>query len=375
MFREIPADLPRTVCRLLILASLLVFAACSARSNSATRSTIALPWNGVEPVPVETDNVPSDEPKAVSSLPSRSRRFEIESAALSRAFGRPRTVGAEVVLPAGFRPDTELVIAYHVPDLGEDPARVAERLFDLDVPAGLVIVVLDPRGIHGHHLFTDSVNEGPHGEALVTDLIPVLEQHLLSGKSPRRRCVVGVGLGGWTAIHLQVEYPHAFDTVFAVEPDSLDLHNFYGADLSSADSGGKRSSASRRLRLLRDGGLAARLASFESALGARGNDGLPLPLFAGGGSDVEADVIAGFTRRDPATIVRERGKTLAPRLERKIHAAARSGDRWGRDVALRSFAMELERAGIQSSIRIPDRLDIDESIVGAWAASLAPPRP
>lgn len=379
-FREVRADLPRTVLRCFILVSLLGSAACSSTfkastSSSAPRSTIALPWRGAENAPIEGIDSPADEVLGAPSPTSRSRRFEIESAALTRAFGRPRTVGADVLLPVGFRPDAELAIAYHVPDLGDDPARLAEHLADLDLPDGLVVVVLDPRGIHGHHLFTDSVNEGPHGEALVTDLIPVLEQHLFAGGSPRRRCVVGVGLGGWTAIHLQVDYPHAFDAAFAVEPDPLDLRAFYGADLSSSEATAKNGAPARRLRVLRDEGLAGRLTSFESALGARGDDGLPLALFSGAGGNVDAAVIAGFARRDPATIVRERGKTLAPRLGGKIYAAARSGDGLGRDVSLRSFAVELETAGIRSSIRTPDVLDVDQSVVGAWAAMLLPPRP
>jgi len=347
----------------------------SSMSRSTTRAAIALPWRGPENVPIEGIVAPVDETLGLPSPGARSRRFEIESAALTRAFGRPRTVGADVVLPVGFRPDADLAIAYHVPDLGEDPARLAEHLADLDVPDGLVVVVLDPRGIHGHHLFTDSVNEGPHGEALVTDLIPVLEQHLFAGGSPRRRCVVGVGLGGWTAIHLQVDYPHAFDAAFAVDPDPLDLRTFYGADLSSPEAAVKNSSSTRRLRFLREEELAGRLASFESALGARGDDGLPLTLFSGAGGNVDAAVVVGFARRDPATILRERGKTLAPRLGGKIYAAALLDDELGRDVALRSFGAELETAGIRSSIRTPDVLDVDQSIVGAWAAMLVPPRP
>jgi len=361
--------------RPLILAFLLAVSACSAIPRSTTRSAIALPWRGVESVPLEGETVPQDDSRGVSSPASRSRRFEIESAALTRAFGRPRTVGAEVVLPVGFRPDAELSIAYHVPDLGEDPARLAEHLAGLEVNEGLVVVVLDPRGIHGHHLFTDSVNEGPHGEALVTDLIPVLEQHLFAGGSPRRRCVVGVGLGGWTAIHLQVDYPHAFDAAFAVDPDPVDLRHFYGADLSSSESGVPKSSPSRRLRILHDEELAGRLASFESALGARGDDGLPLTLFSDGRGNVDAAVVARFARRDPATILRERGKGLAPRLGGKIYAAAGSGDGLGRDLALRSFGQELESVGIRSSIRTPEFLDVDQSIIGAWAAMLSAPRP
>ena len=322
----------------------------------------------------EADLVVEPDSRLDESAPAsaRSRRFEIESAALTRAFGRPMTVGAEVVLPQRFSRADDFTIVYHVPDLGEDPARVAESLAALLPESGLVLVVLDPRGIFGHHLFVDSVNEGPQGEALVTDMLPVLEQHLAVSASARRRILTGNGLGGWSAIRLQIEYCHAFDAAYAFDPDPVDLRCFYGADLTRAlwDAPSPRTA-----RGLREDRLSRRIASFESAIGPRGADGQPMALFAGPGEQLRTEVVAAFARRDPAAHVRLRGKTLAARLDGKIHAIARGGDALSRDVALRMFEAELAEQGIQSVIRTPERFDLEESIVGAWgsmAAGLAP---
>jgi hypothetical protein len=313
----------------------------------------------VAPQP-ETDPEPGD-----PAPPARSRRFEIESAALKRAFGRPMTVGAEVVLPLRFSRAEDFTIVYHVPDLGEDPARVAEALAQRMPERGLVLVVLDPRGIFGHHLFVDSVNEGPQGEALVTDMLPVLEQHLSASASARRRFLTGAGLGGWSAIRLQFEYSHAFDSVYAFDPDPVDLRCFYGRDLARAlwDAPSPRGA-----RGLREDRLTGRIASFESAIGPRGADGLPMPLFAGPGEQIQTQVVAAFARRDPAADVRLRGKTLAGRLDGKIHAIAHGGDALSRDVALRMFEAQLVEHGIRCAVRTPETFELEEAIVGVWGS-------
>ncbi|MBL8861929.1 MAG: hypothetical protein JNK02_07940 [Planctomycetes bacterium] len=364
---------------------LVISAACAAPPERPPRAAVFLPYRAErvtavatpEPelestVAVEAEVEPSSPSASEPEPTGRSRRFEVESPALTRAFGRPRTVGAEVVLPEAGVSDTTPSVVYHVPDLGEDPVHVAERLARIGVPAGLVLVVLDPRGIRPHHLFLDSVNEGPNGEALVTDLIPVLERHLFAGAWAERRFLTGSGLGGASVIRLQLDYAHAFDAVYAFDPDPLDMRSFYGLNLPRVADEGPSAGAIAALRLPR---VAARLACLESALGARGDDGIPQPLIARHGSAIQADVVAAFGRRDSARFVRERGRSVAARLDRKIHAVARRGDPLGRDESLRSFADELSAAGLTFGIRIPDDYDFTAAITGAWSAMLAAPRP
>ncbi len=372
--------------RTLVLVSLVGLSACAALEGparntrgvrSSSKAVVSLPKVGSEPFQAEA--VVEESPATIGAPnkpPSRSRRFEIESTALTRAFARPRTLGAEVVLPEGFRPDEQLAIAYHVPDIGEDPAEVAERFANLEKRPRLVLVVLDPRGIHGHHAFVDSVNEGPYGEALVTDLIPVLEQHLFAGTAVRRRYLTGVGLGGWSVVHLQLDYSHAFDSAYALEPEPLDQSNFYGCDLTSLWRGEDSSAGpARRLQMLREANLRSMLSSWESALGARGDDGLPLPLFEGPGGQFDADVVNALRRHDPTAFVRQRGAALAPRLGGKIHAVAVNGDVYGRELSMRSFATALDSVRVAGVFRTVDVLDIDEAMIGVWASMTTPPKP
>jgi hypothetical protein len=361
------------VSRPLILALTLASATCGCAviGPRPPREAVMLPQSSAVPfeeVPTPAATAP-DTAEPVAAPRRSSRCFEIESAALTRAFGRPRTLGVEVVLPEGFKTDEDLPIAYHVPDIGQDPADVAEHFAKLDKRPRLVLVVLDPRGINGHHAFVDSVNEGPYGAALVTDLIPVLEQHLFAGSAARRRFLTGVGLGGWSVIHLQLEYCHAFDGAYAFDPEPLDQRNFYGCDLTRAGTDDpSQIGPARHLKNLREGALNGRLTSMESAFGARGDDGRPLPLFADRGEHFDLDVVAAFARQDPAAQIRERGAALAPRLAGKIHAFAHNGDALDRDLSLRSFAATLEQAQIAGTFRTFDALDVDEAILLAWSA-------
>lgn len=216
------------------------------------------------------------------------------------------------------------------------------------------------------------MNEGPQGEALVTDLIPKLERELYGGQSTARRFVSGRGMGGWSAVRLQIEYPHAFDAAYAVEPDPLDMRSFYGADLAVAknfyrDSRGEPVRVGgRRLASRCEDELARRIASFESALGPRNDDGLPMPLFVRESGDLKRDVVAAFVRQDPAGRIRERGTSLAPRLVGKIHAIARLDDPFGRDRSLREFQQELMVAGIDSTVRTPQDFDAEAILMATW---------
>ncbi len=321
-------------------------------------------------------HVPTDERLSV--------HFKASSPALSRASGRARGVSAEVVLPPDWTPGQQLPVCYHIPDLGEDPVAVAEALA-AQAEAGefprLALVVLDPRGIHGHHSFVDSVNEGPHGEALIADLIPKIESQLYEGKSAARRFVSGRGMGGWSAIRLQIEYSHAFDAAYAVEPDPLDMRSFYGADLARAknfyrDSRGEPVRlGGRRLESRCEDELAERIASYESALGPRNDDGRPMPLFQRESGELNKDVVTAFVRQDPAARIRERGASLAPRLVGKIHAIARRDDSFGRDTSLREFQQELMVAGIDSTVRTPQDFDPEASLMASWATMAGSAQP
>ncbi len=321
-----------------------------------------------------------------ASLPDGVVRFEALSPALSRFFGRPAAMDAWLALPPAFRPEERMPVCYHLPDLGEDPlalcAAQAAYMRDSGDAPRIVLVVLDPRGIHGHHLFADSVNEGPRGEALLADLIPQLERSLLAQGTPPYRFISGRGLGAWGAVRLQVTSAHAFDGCWAIEPDPLDMRRFYGSDLESAESlyrtrdGEPARLTGRRVAYLVDeADLDARLEGFETALGPRGDDGRPMQLIDRRTGALQRLVVDSFRRADPGALLIRRGSVLQPRLDGKLNLFAGDGDCYGRDESLRLFGLELQRLLVRALVRIRPEIEGEPELRAAWREMAARPLP
>src|SRR5262249_14040728 len=113
--------------------------------------------------PVETDNV---------------RLADFRSPLLSAFWGRPITMRAGVVLPPNGAPGRRYPTVYHVHGYGGDYSEawlagpgLVRRIAD-GQRAPMVHVFLDASFSTGHHVFADSVNNGPWGRALTQEFIP-----------------------------------------------------------------------------------------------------------------------------------------------------------------------------------------------------------
>lgn len=82
----------------------------------------------------------------------------------------------------------------------------------------------------GHHVFANSANNGPWGDALINELLPEVEkQFACSGQ----RFVAGHSSGGWAAFWLQLQYPKLFDGCWVSSPDYLSFKHFQGVNIYS----------------------------------------------------------------------------------------------------------------------------------------------
>ena len=81
--------------------------------------------------------------------------------------------------------------------------------------------------------FADSVNNGPWGLALVTEVIPALEARYRMDARPSGRFLTGHSSGGWFALWAIVRYPALFGGSWPTSPDPVDFRNFLGVDLGS----------------------------------------------------------------------------------------------------------------------------------------------
>src|SRR5512142_2146449 len=79
--------------------------------------------------------------------------------------------------------------------------------------------------------FADSLNNGPWGRALTTELIPALEKQYRMDAKPQGRFLTGHSSGGWSTLWLQVSYPEAFNGTWSSAPDPVDFRSFTGVNL------------------------------------------------------------------------------------------------------------------------------------------------
>ncbi len=172
--------------------------------------------------------------------------FEVRSELLSRFHGRDVMLRAGVITPNSppdpQNPERKFPAVYIIPGFGgnerEALGRVRARAEgQMSTPTRVELsrhsfeIVLGPESGNGHTLFADSDNNGPWGEALVTELIPALEAKYPLIREPSARFVTGHSSGGWSSLWLQLNYPETFGGCWSSAPDPVDFRRFQLVDL------------------------------------------------------------------------------------------------------------------------------------------------
>ena len=266
----------------------------------------------------------------------------IESRLLTKFHGRPTALRAGVILPPSFAkaPDRKYPVVYEIPGFGGD--ATAARFMAGSRPGALadgveaIWVVLDANCRLGHHVFADSANNGPVGQALVEELIPHIEGRFRGAGQPSQRLVTGHSSGGWSSLWLQVTYPEVFGGCWSTSPDPVDFRDFQkvnvydpGANIFT-DSGGNPRPLSRSLggkRLMFRGfsdmervmGRGGQLGSFEAVFSPRGAAGRPQPLWDRDTGAIDPQVAKAWEKYDIRLVLERGWPTLGPKLAGKVH--------------------------------------------------------
>lgn len=166
---------------------------------------------------------------------------EIRSTLLSEFRGRDVVLRAGVVLPLDHNPSRRYPAIYEVPGFGGDhygayAHAVSAQRAPSDSPRAALAraafwIVLDPESGNGHTLFADSDNNGPVGRALITELIPAIEQRFNLIPQPSARLLRGHSSGGWSTLWLTVTYPEVFGGCWSSAPDPVDFRRFQLVDI------------------------------------------------------------------------------------------------------------------------------------------------
>ena len=160
----------------------------------------------------------------------------VESRLLTAFHGKPTRLRAGVVLPPSFAasPDRKYPVVYEIPGFGGDHTGARFKGAKVGVLAAgveAVWVVLDANCRLGHHVFADSANNGPVGQALIDELMPHIEGKFRCGGEAKTRLVTGHSSGGWSSLWLQVTYPDVFGGCWSTSPDPVDFRDFQRVNL------------------------------------------------------------------------------------------------------------------------------------------------
>ncbi|HVJ81034.1 MAG TPA: alpha/beta hydrolase-fold protein, partial [Planctomycetia bacterium] len=181
------------------------------------------------PVELTIDKVVVERPFQDSA---RTKLFEMKSELVSKFAGREVKLRGAVVLPKSFAtsPDKKYPILYEIPGFGGRHFGARESRSEIG-GVEFLYVQLDPDCSLGHHVFADSANNGPYGEALTKEFIPALEAKFRAIGAAGARFVTGHSSGGWSSLWLQVAYPDVFGGVWSTAPDPVDFRDFQRINL------------------------------------------------------------------------------------------------------------------------------------------------
>jgi len=339
---------------------------------------------GGEPAQVALDQIiPAiSEPKDTKYI----RHIRMQSELLTKFWGRPMFLSANVLVPEGFdeHPDTHfplMIFEDHFnadfgnfrttppdPDLKPDYSErfhiagynriQQEEAYNFyqqwvapKFPRFLVAQINHANPYYDDSYAVNSANLGPYGDAIETELIPAMEKKFRAIGQGWARFAYGGSTGGWEALAVQVFYPDHYNGIFAACPDPVDFRAFTNINLYAdknafylegphmrVEQPGERDYLGHTLISTRGinqyelalgshGRSGEQFDIWQAVYGPVGNDGYPQPIF-----DKETGEIDPATARywkehfDLSAILAKRWIMLGQKLAGKIHVYVGSAD-------------------------------------------------
>lgn len=281
--------------------------------------------------------------KKVPQLDERSTVVSIESKLISEFHQTPFSLRATVTVPESYADnnDKRYPVIYEVPGFGGthlDKRQLKRHLapHTNDLGVEFIKVMLDPSCPGGHHVFTNSSNNGPYGDALVQELIPEIERQFRTDAREQGRFLTGHSSGGWSSFWLQLQYPNFFGGTWSTSPDPLDFRDFQRINLyqksenTYVDAAGERRPLARMNAkvlvwyddfahmedVLGDGG---QLRSFEFVFSPRGEDGHPIRIWNRQTGEINLELAEYWKAYDVNLFLQQHWQQLEPQLRGKLH--------------------------------------------------------
>lgn len=300
--------------------------------------------------------------------------LDVRSGLLSTFHKRDVSLRGSVLLPASYEkePERRYPVIFNVPGFGGTHMHGVRREPIAEDNAGgveFIRVTLDPSCPLGHHVFADSANNGPVGQALITEFIPGLDRRYRTIAQPTARFLTGHSSGGWSTLWLQVTYPDTFGGTWSTAPDPVDFRDFQRIDMYRTGENMYRDDMRNRRPLARTGdtvrlwydsfdhmetvlGYGGQLHSFEAVFSPRGPDGKPLLAWDRKTGAVNTQVAKSWEKYDIRLILETRWPELGPKLAGKLHVIMGEGDTFYLEGATRLLKESLTKLGSDAVVEM-----------------------
>jgi Putative esterase len=314
------------------------------------------------------------------------RHIKIQSAVLTKFWGRPMFLSAIVLVPWGFdeHPDAHFpLIIFHdhfvdsfdnfrteppdpnlKPDYSdrfhlagynriqqEEAYKFYQEWISPKFPRVLIIKIQHANPYYDDSYAVDSANVGPYGTAIETELIPAIEKQFRGLGTGWSRFVYGGSTGGWESLAVQVFYPDHYNGSFAACPDPIDFHAYtninlyddknafylYGAH-KQVEQPAMRDYLGRTLITTKQvneyelalgdhGRSGEQFDIWQAVYGPVGEDGYPQPIFNKETGEIDHKTAEYWREHyDLEHILEKNWATLGPKLKGKIHIYVGSDD-------------------------------------------------
>jgi hypothetical protein len=311
------------------------------------------------------------------------KHIKIPSKLLTEFWGRPMYLGAVVLLPRSYssHPDRQYPVIYQQNHFSLDgpfdfrtddpPETIDHRDWRRSIgvetgyefyntwrsegfPQMIAVTFLHPTPFYDDSYAVNSANNGPFGDAIMTELIPYIETNFRIIRESYARVLTGGSTGGWESLALQVYHPHFFGGAWVLYPDPVDFRRylliniyedknafvydppqtlpFHRGDWSSVEQPVARSAEGQVVATVRQqsqleavlaskGRSGAMLDNWEAIYGPVGVDGYPQPLWDKETGKIDHSV-ANYMRQhryDLQAYIRDNWHTIGRELKGKVH--------------------------------------------------------
>jgi hypothetical protein len=314
------------------------------------------------------------------------RHVKIQSDLLTKFWGRPMYLGANILVPEGFDQHTEAHYPMAVnqghfpadfdgfrteppdpnlkPDYSErfhiagynrieqeEAYKFYKQWTAADFPRILVVEIQHANPFYDDSYAVNSANLGRYGDAIETELIPYIEKKFRGIGQGWARFLYGGSTGGWESLAVQMFYPDHYNGAFIACPDPIDFRAFTTMDLYKDKNAfyiegphKKVLQPATRDYLGHTMATTQDINHYELALGTKtrsgeqfdiwqavyspvGKDGYPEPIFDKETGEIYPEVAAYWKEHyDLRYILEKNWPTLGPKLQGKLHIYCGSAD-------------------------------------------------